>query len=339
MAGTLIRIAMVGPDRDERAGGMRDYTNLLCDALTAAGAEITRISSPTWSLSEIPSLRAQIRRPGPDLVHVQHPLSYGRRLAPQVLAMGYRAVATIHEASIFGRVESRALVAPFTVGTRKLIFTSAYERRFVEGWAPWTRRKATVISVPSNIPVYADEPAAPRQGIVHFGVVRPGKGIEDVLELARILKDCGTPRTVRIVGETQYPRYANRLKDASRGLPVEWISGLSAEDVARELGRASVAYFPFPDGISERRSTLLAAMGNGAAVVTTAGAQTTEALRGAVCVVRTPDEAIAVIDRLLEDDTERERIAAAGRRYYAALAGWPEVARRHMEVYRELLGR
>jgi glycosyltransferase involved in cell wall biosynthesis len=330
---------MVGPGEDERAGGMRDYTNLLSDALRDEGVEVTRIASQTWALRDLRRLRSHIREADADLVHMQHPLSYGRRMAPQALALVSRAVVTIHEASIFGRLESRALTLPFTVRTRALIFTSEYERRFVARGAPWTRGKATVIPVPSNIPALPPPGASAHGRIVHFGVIRPGKGIEEVIRLGELIQERGLALRVRIVGETQYERYAARMRAAAAGLPIEWVTGLDAEGVATELGQADVAYFPLPDGVSERRSTVLAALGNGCPVVTTAGGQTTEALRRAVTFASTPEEALRVIDRLMNDEMERKRMVERGRSYYAAVPGWPEVARRHIEVYREILGR
>ena len=59
---------------------------------------------------------------------------------------------------------------------------------------------------------------------------------------------------------------------------------LSDEEVASILNDSKIAYLPFPDGISERRGSFLAAATNGVIVLSNAGRFTYEALRQSVVI-------------------------------------------------------
>jgi Glycosyltransferase len=96
---------------------------------------------------------------------------------------------------------------------------------------------------------------------------------------------------------------------------------------------------PFVDGASFRRGSLLATLAHGVPTITTPGAA---ALIDKTHVLLTPaGDAAALADAialLASDPTLRARLSAGG----AALAAqfsWEEIARRHEEVYAEVVER
>jgi glycosyltransferase involved in cell wall biosynthesis len=96
--------------------------------------------------------------------------------------------------------------------------------------------------------------------------------------------------------------------------------GLPAKDVSALLSACDLMIQPYPEGVTTRRGSMMAALAHQRAIVTTAGILT-EPLwseSGAVALAPTGDhEALfALMERLGADDDERSRIASAGKRLY-----------------------
>jgi glycosyltransferase involved in cell wall biosynthesis len=95
---------------------------------------------------------------------------------------------------------------------------------------------------------------------------------------------------------------------------------------------------PFPDGASERRASLLAALANGLPVITTKGRASPPELEDVVRFCSSPGESVATAQILIEAPTEREELAFRGRQY-AERFSWENIARSHMAVYEQLMTR
>ena len=264
--------------------------------------------------------------------------AYGHSLLPHLLALRRPSVVTVHEASLFGRFTGRGMLLPMLLRSH-LIFTSDFERRFTRRWAPWIRSRAFVVPLGSNIRAVLARATSPRT-IVAFGGIYRGKGLDEVIEFARLAAAANAPWEVRVVGssEGEASTYERSLHEHAAGLPVHFTGRVDDEAVAKELARATLGYFPFRDGASERRGSLLAALAAGLPVITTAGRHTTQALRDATVIANSPAEALAAADRLVLDAAERERLSAAGRAYAAART-WERIAERHVRIYERMLQR
>jgi glycosyltransferase involved in cell wall biosynthesis len=105
--------------------------------------------------------------------------------------------------------------------------------------------------------------------------------------------------------------------------------------VAEVLARAQVAYLPFPDGASHRRTSLIAALSHGAAIVTTRGLQTPPELGDVVEFASTPADAFTAITGLLGDEERRRKLSTAALRY-ATLFSWDSIAKEHIRLYDSL---
>jgi len=198
---------------------------------------------------------------------------------------------------------------------------------------------SSVVPLSSNIPARPDgqNGRAPAE-VIHFGLIRPNKGIEDVLEFTRLASAERFPLRVRMIGSSpaQHATYLSGVQGAAVALPVIWDLDLSAEAIADRLARATVAYMPFPDGASERRTSLLAALANGLPVITTKGRFTPAGLEGAVRFCSSPGEAVAAAQALLEAPILREELAARGRQY-AEKYSWENIAQSHITIYQQLV--
>jgi glycosyltransferase involved in cell wall biosynthesis len=139
---------------------------------------------------------------------------------------------------------------------------------------------------------------------------------------------------VRMIGKPHpnSQEYAAAVQAWSKGLPVVWDLGLSADDVAERLSRTRIAYLPFPDGASERRGSLIALLAQGVPTVTTRGVATPQAMEDAVVFASGPREALGQIKKILEDSTFREQLSERARDY-ARRFSWDAIAVQHKELY------
>lgn len=331
-----MKIALVVGGSPPGVCGVGDYTTGLSEALAARGVQARVIVSQDWRA--VAALKVRNRLEDFDLVHIQYPaLGFGYKLGPHALSLLQSCVITIHEASQ-RRILRKLSLLPFMVRPRHLIFTSDFERRFVTGWVPWVARTSSIIPIPSNIRVFPYERPRKIGEIVYFGLILPRKGLEQVVELSRLIESERLDLKVRIIGKLrpEHMGYFEQLRLLTAELPVIWDLDLSEDHVAERLASSAVAYLPFPDGASERRSSLKAALANGVAVITTQGAHTPESMKSVVRFSESPRKALALARSLLESLQDRTDLAKNAAQYLRQCT-WERVAELHLEVYRSLL--
>lgn len=317
--------------------GVGDYSRCLADALSVIGIESHVIAAGDWRLQSVLERLRSVRTLNPDLVHIQYPtVGFARHLGPQAISILKKCVATIHEVSQ-GHILRKLALYPFSFRARHVIFPSNFERQFAVKWAPWISDRSSVIAVPSNIGAGAKRQRNLDE-IVHFGLIMPGKGLEEVIRLARLIQVSGHALRIRIIGtvRSDHEGYFEALRSQCSRLPVVWENGLDKERVEDRLAASAVAYLPYPDGVSERRATLKAALINGTAVITTRGAQTPSDLQGSVCFVETAEGALAAALDLLASAEGRDRLTSKGMEY-AGRYTWERIAEQHSALYDEIL--
>jgi glycosyltransferase involved in cell wall biosynthesis len=333
-----VKVALlIGPCPEGKCG-VGDYTRLLAAALGRNGVRAEVFECAGGLALRAFRLAAEIRRFRPDVTHLQYPTTgFGNGVTPQVLSLLNRFVLAVHEMEGVHLLR-RLSFYPLWARARHVIFTCESNRNYSLRWAPWLRGISCVVPLSSNIPMLANG----RNGrlpaeVIHFGLVRPNKGIEDVLEFARLAHAERSPVRVRIVGSspTRHMAYLSNLQSSSSGLPVVWDLDLSAEEVAERLARATFAYLPFPDGASERRTSLIAALERGVPVITTRGKNTPSGLQGASWFCASPTGALAAVQTLLERADLREALSSKAREY-AGKFSWERAAQSHIEIYKAL---
>ncbi len=336
----MMRIAMVSPTPPVNCGVV-DYTARLIKYLRAEGHEVLPVDSPHWGLVYSRSIYKKIVNYNPDILHIQYPtVPYGRGLAPQALVFlsrAYPTVVTIHEFSQ-SHLLRRVAITPFAIAARRLIFTNLYEQTALSKWFPLIKVRSEVIPIGSNIPFLDDEIPRDPNIVVFFGLIRPNRGLEEFIALVRQAIVHKKPYSFKIIGSPQegVEGYFLALKQQTQELPnLAWNVGLDPESVARELAKATFAYLHFPDGASERRASLLAAIGNGVVVLTTKGLQTPPIFSGAVEFVESPAQALKVLDEL-RFARERLNLMSQRAREIAGLFSWDMIARLHIQVYKQM---
>jgi len=328
---------LTGPSPAGRCG-ITDYTNCLASALRMIGVESDVITTDLVGGLAVPRLLRELRSGNFDVLHIQYPtVGFGTGLGPQVLALLKSCVITIHEASRCHILRKLALL-PFTVRAQHIVVTSEFERRFLMSRIPWISQVSSVIPIGSNISKFSTEGPRTVDEIVHFGLIMPRKGLEEVLKLGELIKSTGLPLRIRIIGKppVKHLAYFESLRSRSAILPIIWDDDLEEAQIAQRLARSSIAYLPYPDGASERRATLKAALLNGVAVITTRGSHTPGDFDGLVRFCKDPEEALGVVRSLLESPPE---IATLSRKAveYGQRYTWERIAYLHALTYQNIL--
>lgn len=319
--------------------GVGDYTFCLTNSLKTKGIKIEIITNQSWRIANSGRICNNIKKVRPDIIHVQYPtIGYGSGLAPQALSLRFPCIVTLHEISL-AHLLRRISLFPFSIRTKHIIFTSSFERNYALRYAPWIKSFSSVIPIGSNISVGSNNLAKSNlKEIVYFGLIRPNKGLEDVITLASLLKNNSLNLVIRIIGSTDKKclDYLEKLKADSVDLPVIWELGLPMENIAELLSESVIGYVPYPDGASERRGSLLALLANGVATITTRGSQTPLSLTGVVEFIKSPEEALRSILKLLTDQKSLQDLITKGREYAANFA-WDSIASKHIEIYKQML--
>jgi len=334
-----VRVALICGPCSPGTCGVGDYTIRLARALTQKGIEAHLISSDNWNLLDAIKVHESSEKAKFDVLHVQYPtFGFGHTFIPQGLALLRSCVVTIHEASQAHILRKLALL-PFSIRPRQLIFTSDCERHFAVRYAPWISRVSRVIPITSNISKFDGPSERSMNEILYFGLVMPKKGLESVVALGELVKSSGLPFQIRIIGScpAKHSAYFADLKSRTSRLPIVWDNDLADHEVAKRLASSSIAYLPYPDGVSERRASFKAALLNGLAVITTRGEHTPAELESVVTFCSNPKEALVAIRSLTQNAEERAKLVDRGRDYGRQFT-WEGIAEEHLAVYEVLMG-
>ena len=318
--------------------GIGDYTLKLSEALQHSGIEVEVLANINWSLRNIFYIKRTISEINPDIIHIQYPsVGYGFSLVPQLLSLMYKTIVTIHEVSQSYWMRKLSLM-PFSFRST-LIFTNSFELSAFKKIFPWRTSNCHIVPIGSNISVNSNiKNTKDRnfENIVYFGQIRPQKGLESVVELAKLIKENNLNYRLIVVSQLfeRFKSYYEYIFNSAKDLNIEWKLNLSESNVGEILSSNALCYLPFPDGASERRGSLFAALNNKMLVFTTEGTQITPSIKKSVLITDFPNDVIGI----LRDNSKNTFISMANAKqnHIEALIksiSWPEIAKSHTDIY------
>jgi glycosyltransferase involved in cell wall biosynthesis len=221
-------------------------------------------------------------------------------------------------------VVQRLMAAELLHAGRTIYVSTDTWRRYLT-----TSRRPVVLPVPSTIPRSCDSDAAARRRthvatngeaevVGHFGTY--GDHITRELEtVVPLLLGARSTAQFVLIGRGS-DRFAAFLRERHGSLAarIHDTGVLSSMDVAAAIRACDVMVQPYPDGITTRRTSVMASLTNCVATVSTAGALTEAVWRetGAVALARDGRAIAERVVALLESASERAALAEAGRRVY-----------------------
>jgi len=336
----MVKVLMVSGSWPPQPCGVGDYADTLCEHLMAAGIAIEKYGHRDFSRPYSPSIMRQIAATDSDVVHIQYPtVGFGRSLTPSMIARVVRTrpvVVTLHEYAVF-RPYRRAWFSPFAHHCSARIFTVPPERDLFAARFPARNGLDDIIEIASNIPAApARERTADR--VIYFGLIAPNKGLEDFVALARKANSESSGFAFELIGAVSEKdrNYADAILADAKSVGVELSLSLPRDRVAEQLATATYAYLPFPDGASAKRGSLAAAMVNGVVTLTRHTALTPDWLRQATRHAADTETALSGLKALRDNQADLDRMKAqtvnAATRFR-----WDSIARRHADLYAQLL--
>ena len=327
-----------GPD----AGGVGAYTQLLAEALVRRGLRVHVWDTLDTTLRQ--ALPAALRAE-PGYVLLQYvPNALGARGAnvgfcQWLLSLrrdGVDVRVMFHEPYFYlswnPALNALSMVQRLMAGillrasTRTYISTERW-RQYLESYAP-SGTEFIVLPIPSTLP---DDPLPEsvaswrtRFGgdsfVVHFGTYGDHVANELAPMVPVLLERFQGLRFVCVGRGSE--RFVQRVGQANAALaPRLHATGtLDRGEAAAAIAAADVALQPYPDGVTTRRTSVMAPLALGVATVTSSGALTEEVWREApsVALAVASDTAahVAAAASLLRDGGTRQQLGALGQRFY-----------------------
>jgi glycosyltransferase involved in cell wall biosynthesis len=359
-----MRILLFNPSYPPVRCGVGDYTRGLAQALAAAGNDVTVVTADhvtpatdgpprvlpllrNWDVgSFVRQALPRVRRPRPDVVVSAFPavvqtsrsrLLYLVPALAKLLLGRPRTVFILHEYVRIGDSHRRWLPLALHAADRVIAVTEA-ERDAVVERHPRLAQKMVVLHNPPNVPVAPDAPMADaarraalgpsdRPLLAYFGFIwDPKKGFEELLAAL-----VGTDAELVVSGfldhENAYHAHiASEIERLDLGARVRWLGHLEEAEIGRLLRAADAVVLPFRGGAESGFTSLLAAIVNGAAVITTRGPGNPRWLRDGETALLVPErdpEALAAAIERLASDTALAATVRSGAR--ALSFGWDEI--------------
>ena len=223
-------------------------------------------------------------------------------------------------------VTQRVMAGLLVRAASQLYYSSGNWQRYLE---PYGAQGAIVLPIPSTIPRGASahdvhefrRRVAPGARVLgHFGTFGEHVAGELFATLPALFERDGNVRAILIGRDGE--RFARELaaRVPSSAERVHATGELSGPEVSVALAACDVLFQPYPDGVTTRRTSVMAGLADGVATVSTAGELTEAVWRETGAAALVPqgdvDAAVAQIRRLLDDRDAREAQARRGAEVY-----------------------
>jgi glycosyltransferase involved in cell wall biosynthesis len=318
---------------------------------------ISIMTMPSWSIINMHRLVKYILISKPDILHIQYPAKgYGKGLSVnlipfviKILNYNLPIVVTIHEFHMAHPV--RKLSMFFLLFYAKALTVSDVNEYYaLNKLLLWCKRSNKIVTIPlaPNIPLVSKH--VPKHidlaMLCYFGFLNKTKNIKFLFAVLSKLFIEGLPfKFIFIGGFSQKDKaHIQELGKEHHILNLISFSGYrSSEDISRLLAECDIALFPFCDGVTLRRASLMAAMQHGLPVVTTvANGQIPSGLRHGANIMLSEvgdvDGFTASIRKLINDYNLRIEISNNAKKWTESF-NWNRISTLHIELYNSIIRR
>ncbi|MCB9150113.1 MAG: glycosyltransferase [Caldilineaceae bacterium] len=320
---------------------------------------------PAWSLQNMPVITKVCQQVAPDIVHIQYPSTFGkgnRTVAANLVGIGSKkslprktpVITTLHEFTERSlRWRLRAIINILT--SDHIICANRFDVDAVK-IVSMGRKRVSYIPIASAIPVVAQSDAEKNQRreslqisgsditIAYFGFVTDQKGFDVLLQAMHLLRAKKVPAKLLILTklDPQNSYHRAQIEQIGKlGIQESCLLGekhYTEQEVSAFLQIADLAVFPFAEGTSDRRSSMLAALQHNLPTITTAGRSTPPNFIHAQNMLfvppSRPDCLSESIMQLIADADLRQRLRR-GAKELSVHYSWDAIAQRTLEVYHQ----
>jgi glycosyltransferase involved in cell wall biosynthesis len=193
--------------------------------------------------------------------------------------------------------------------------------------------------LPEEKPLPPELEGAQGPVILSFGLLRPYKGIENLLEAFGQLAARHADAELWIVGNPRMDLEPLRRRASEAGGRVRFVSRfVDDSEIPAIFRRADLVVLPYLD--AEHSGVLYTGLAFGKPLVLSAVGGFPEVAETGAARLVPPGKAAALaamLEELVGDEAARAELAAAATRAAAGPYSWDEAARRTMDLYRELI--
>ncbi len=365
-----MNILMISPRSLTARCGVSDYAAALLSHLRNSGINADHLSPDEHGVKDF--IR-RLRFFAPDIIHLQyHRDDFKKSHWPAVMSLlsgitTIPLITTFHDLPWPSR-EYGAGIAGFSDRlllwfSAKVLFTNRYDLGEAARRYPVIGEKADLAPVGPGreciLPEAFDRRLVRRQLgfndgeiiLLYFGFLKPGKGVETLIESIRLLLKRGHRVKLLIVGDlhteagTGEMSYAESIR---RSCEDETLTGqitvmgyLKPDEISAVLKAGDIGVLPFDEGLSSKRSSFFTLIQHGIPTVSTRGAKSRDTLVEAAAAFlvpsRDPSALASHLERMITDQTLIDRIMPRLAIYMRDHHSWPAIVQFQMVLYRNLL--
>lgn len=344
--------------------GMATFSSALAAALSAQGSEVSVVRVADGTSSSNDSVVGELVNGSPqsseacvDLLNqsqvavIQHEDGlYGGAHGDELLAILGRlrvpSIVIAHNVLKNPAPHQRWVLEQMATMTDRMVVMSEAARERVCGEYGVDRRKVVTISRGATLPTQPRLKRSSRPTILTFGLLGPGKGVEQVIDvLPSLLTVPGRPRYL-VVGRTHPKVLATHAEGYREGLVERASSNGVADSVSFDdrylagtaltalVQTAAVIVLPYESRDQVSSGVLVDAVASGRPVVATAFPHAVELLRDGAGIIVPHDDPEAMssaLRRVLTQPRLAGSMAAQARQIAPAMA-WPVVADAYVQL-------
>lgn len=317
--------------------GVGDYSSKLFNNLEVLNqCNVELFYRSKWGIKYFFNYLKELTAKKASIFHLQYPTEgYGYSMVPLMLIICLRlygkiTIVTIHELSSRNKA-AYIYTQLMLLFSSKVIVSNVLECKHANRFV-FKRNKVFIIPIASNIKKsnLSETNFSNRDvDLAYFGHIRPIKGIEGFITAIELL---GKNHKVQLIGQSlpKYNDFFETIARKAQSLKIEMIIDKEEHIVSDLLSNIKIVYLPFPDGVSNRRGTLLASIQNGCVVISKKSniQEFNDFFEKYIYLVDTDDEAVVLIQKLLKYELLPKDTTHAKQ-----LFTWDNVVSKHLEIY------
>lgn len=360
-----MRILVISGSYPPMKCGVGDYTAKIIQNFRASGHEaeiLTTKDVKHWVFFSISKIIKLVKRFDPDVIHIQYPSSeYGKSLMINFLPLFLRfsfprtkIFCTFHEFktyTILGKM--RAFIS--MLASRKIIVVDTEEAKAIQKYFPVMKPKFIPIGaniLPKEISISEIRERRKTLGIYNgeiaiafYGFIQPGKGFEYLLDafaefIARyedakllVLGELSVighySPVIRMAVSKYQEKIRKKIDDKKISSEIIWTGYLSENEAFHFFPLADIAVFPFDEGGSTRRGSMITAMAYSLPIITTKPSYFKD------FYLIKPKSASAILEALVDVSSApalKRKLVESSKKIYQTFR-WENVIKSHLELY------